>query len=1018
MPCYTIKVFIATLFISILLRLVNLNVAFASAEMKQDTAVAHFYLNKAHSLYKSGAFDSAIFYYDKSSLIFDKHNLLESYFKSRIKVASTLRRQRKLDSAISYSKRLVKEIMDRMGSNTLLESSALEVIGNCYNIQSEFDQALEYQLKIVEIRKNLKDIPKLHLADAYSNLAITYFRKGYIELSLESFEATLEIRKQEYGMDHLLVADAYHNLGFFYYLVGEQDLSLEYYMISLSIYEKLYGGDHYELGNIYNGIGQVLEFKRKFNEALTYYNKALLIGKEAFGENHYLVADAYTNIASVSFKKHDYKKALDYNLKTLLVNKTLYGENGNIATSNSYIQIGLCHQELGNKLLASENLNNSKNVLETIFKEKNPELSTIHNTLGLFHLNFNNPDSALFHFQQAIIFNVVDFDKSEFSFNPNLENHLDKNILLNSLYNKAYSLVEKYKTDGDQRHLTLALSTFQLSDKLNDKIRNSKLLSSDRLVLGNTTFKIYEEALHTCYRLYELTKDVSYLNLAFYFSEKNKSNFLLESISDLKAKNYASIPDSLIRREENLQHDISFFQSKLLNKKNSEKVVNNDALEAKLFELKREHEDILRQFEINYPNYHQLKYFTKTASIKWIQTELLEANQALLEYFVSDSNYYIFAITWNDYEVYKVGVDSTFHTNFDNFRSGLITPRLTKQTLESFNLYATSAYYLYEKLLLPVEDFIKGKELIIIPDGKLALIPFEAVLTNAPKVENVDYTTLAYLLKQHNVHYANSATASLNNLASRGRVKNSNNILAFAPSFENKLSGLSKPDTVRSTLGSLGWTEQEVKGLSAHFEGVNYLGKDATETIFKEKVGQYGVIHIASHSLIDDQNPMYSKIAFSLDSKDTLNDGYLHTFELYNTRLNAEMAVLSACNTGYGKVQKGEGVMSLGHAFTYAGVPSVVMSHWQVDDRSTSIFMNSFYKYLAEGMTKSEALRSSKIDLLNNGNLSYSHPYYWAAFVAYGDDSSIESDSNTWVWSIILSLIGFLLIIIYVKKLR
>ncbi len=186
--------------------------------------------------------------------------------------------------------------------------------------------------------------------------------------------------------------------------------------------------------------------------------------------------------------------------------------------------------------------------------------------------------------------------------------------------------------------------------------------------------------------------------------------------------------------------------------------------------------------------------------------------------------------------------------------------------------------------------------------------------------------------------------------------------------------------------------------------------------MFKEAADSYKIIHIASHSIANERDPMYSKIAFASNPQDTLNDGYLQIFELYNIKLNADMAVLSACDTGYGKVQKGEGVMSLGNGFAYAGVPSIVMSHWQVDDKSTYILMNSFYKYLSEGMNKSEAMRAAKLDLLNGKNSNYANPYYWGAFVTYGDDSSIRPKSISGLWYVAVVLIVLITIVAFLKK--
>ncbi|MEL7006350.1 MAG: CHAT domain-containing protein, partial [Bacteroidota bacterium] len=142
---------------------------------------------------------------------------------------------------------------------------------------------------------------------------------------------------------------------------------------------------------------------------------------------------------------------------------------------------------------------------------------------------------------------------------------------------------------------------------------------------------------------------------------------------------------------------------------------------------------------------------------------------------------------------------------------------------------------------------------------------------------------------------------------------------------------------------------------------------------------------------------------------DSLEDGMLHTFELFNMNLSAELAVLSACNTGIGKLQKGEGVMSLGRAFSYAGCPSIVMSHWSVDDRSTSELMSLFYKNLSEGKSKDLSLKQAKKEFLNNTDELRTHPLYWAGFVVLGDTKPLTNGSGH---QLIYWLIGVVLVIL------
>ena len=169
-----------------------------------------------------------------------------------------------------------------------------------------------------------------------------------------------------------------------------------------------------------------------------------------------------------------------------------------------------------------------------------------------------------------------------------------------------------------------------------------------------------------------------------------------------------------------------------------------------------------------------------------------------------------------------------------------------------------------------------------------------------------------------------------------------------------------------------------------------YLDYDATEQAFWTTAGDYDILHLAMHTLINDANPMFSQLVFTL-SNDTVenNDGLLNTYEIYNMNLNARMAVLSACNTGYGKLQKGEGIMSLARGFMYAGVPSIIMTLWAVEDQSGSELMTRFYKFLSDGDEIDEALRKAKLEYLAGADELRAHPYLWASYVSIGKANPI-----------------------------
>lgn len=281
--------------------------------------------------------------------------------------------------------------------------------------------------------------------------------------------------------------------------------------------------------------------------------------------------------------------------------------------------------------------------------------------------------------------------------------------------------------------------------------------------------------------------------------------------------------------------------------------------------------------------------------------------------------------------------------------------------------------------------------------------------------KEVSYRRLPYLFKGYAVRYEYSGTVLLEeNPPQAPRRK----YLGMAPAFEE---GEQKQQTlwenlmahsrVRGALGALPYSKEEVKNAAREFNGDTYLASEATKEAFLREAPQYRILHLATHAFIDDQNPLYSGLVFSGNPGDTAYQ-YLHAYELYNTRLNAELAVLSACNTGAGKLRKGEGIMSLSRAFKYAGCPSVVMSLWRASDLTAKDIMASFFQNLKAGAAKDEALRQAKLDFLRRQpNDALTHPFYWAPFVLIGDGAPVDMGGG---WGRYLGAGGLMVLVLLV----
>ncbi|NNC83693.1 MAG: CHAT domain-containing protein, partial [Flavobacteriales bacterium] len=240
--------------------------------------------------------------------------------------------------------------------------------------------------------------------------------------------------------------------------------------------------------------------------------------------------------------------------------------------------------------------------------------------------------------------------------------------------------------------------------------------------------------------------------------------------------------------------------------------------------------------------------------------------------------------------------------------------------------------------------------------------------------------------------------------------------LAMAPGFEDALKDAylnSVSDSSQVDQGFLHQIQQPFAMKTAHalgglLQAEVKVGEEANESEFKQHAAQYEVIHLGTHTQINNVSPLYSKLILSKSSNE---DGYLHAYELYDMQLQAELAVLTACQTGVGQQESSEGVISLAHSFAYAGCPSIIMSLWDVDEQSTAIITEAFYRQLADGRSKNRALRDAKLAWIKSHDNEQNAPYYWAGLVLMGDPDPIEMATG-FPWGFVLIGLGLLLAVI------
>ncbi|MEL6558972.1 MAG: CHAT domain-containing protein [Bacteroidota bacterium] len=526
--------------------------------------------------------------------------------------------------------------------------------------------------------------------------------------------------------------------------------------------------------------------------------------------------------------------------------------------------------------------------------------------------------------------------------------------------------------------------------------------------------------------LYENSNKEKFLIESFDHTQLSKSSQLLETLNRNLAFQQTNIPDSLTIQLSSLKQQASYLSTQINKLENKEELSESDSsrlsdFRSVLLDNKVAFNDLMLYLEKTFPKYYEINYNPKIATIQDVQGKLVE-NEALIEYFVGNEHIYAFTISQDTATVLQLATVSD--SSISRFRE-IIIPKGIEQNLNvAYRQYVDQSYQLYKQLLAkPLEVIGKSKtpinKLYIIPDKSLNYLAFDLLLTE--KIEKnrfVGYGKLPYLINDYNISYGYSASILFREDSTDSNSSFNGKVLAFAPSYEKLLSDssiLNELGQFRNSLSPLRYNKSEVDGISRFFNAQVFKSTDATEKNFVENMTGKDILHFAMHGLVDSKDSEKSRLVFT-PVEDSVHDNYLHNFELYNLNIDAKLAVLSACNTGYGKLEGGEGVMSLARAFTYAGTKSVVMSQWPADDEASSVIMQFFYSYLADGMRKDDALRLAKLDYLEQANPAKRNPFYWNNFVVMGDVSPLVKDNTRLYIYIGLAVLGILLMIVFGRR--
>ena len=739
------------------------------------------------------------------------------------------------------------------------------------------------------------------------------------------------------------------------------------------------------------------------------------------GHTYYYIAYTYDNAA-------DYKLSETYYLKALTIYKQL----------NNMENYRRCLTNMGVMYRYDKRFDDAERVLTEGILSINKEKQTDFNVVRKGKLFINRSEvfldrkeykKALLDHDSAIYYLTL-YDKRASLTTLLMSNRRS----LISVYGDKAKIYAIYAQNGlDTEGYQKALKFTQQITELADDIRADYFSDEAKLTLANDIKPALEKAIGVCQKLYQKTKDKQYLEKAFGFVEYSRGMVLYETT---RLDNH--LPPALKA------------ESDALKKREGELIAKNDVekLQAYL------HDKRLFREKIKALNRNLM------ASVSDLQKKMMLNNQtALIEYFVGDSSIFVFSLLHNDLILNELPKTKDFERQIEALRTEITEH---KAVHDATNFEAQS-YALYAYLLKQTLDTLPKNihQLIIAPDGVLNYLPFEALVSNVgfgmsdvsngKNKENVQgsnkekssknssfiihhsslkknssvnksFLKSKFLLLDYTISYAYSANLLLEQ---RGMKKDAREVFGgFASKYADKDTTFAYVSETRAALTRAGayelkGTKEEVNQISALIGGKPFLNEFSTEGVFKKEANRYKILHFAMHSLTDDKDASLSRLLFTLTPQDTTNDNDLTAAELQTMHLNADLAVLSACNTGFGTLNKGEGVMSLARAFFYAGVPSTVTSLWEVDDSKTRDIMVEFYKNLKKGLAKDEALRQAKITYLDNMTESgTANPYFWAGFVPIGNMNAMDLSEKRplSIWGILAGLLAFSGLVIWFWK--
>ncbi len=790
-------------------------------------------------------------------------------------------------------------------------------------------------------------------AKLWRSKALVYRKQEQHSDALAAYEKAIYILKKR-GVNSSELAYVYKNAAQTYMRYSNNRKAVQYFQAALDSDSTFNYG-----ASIYGQLVDAWIFLDSLPAAAHYFQIGMQIADET---DPYYYVTLLTAGANLAMRQDNLQLARTLTLKALgyFQNKSDFEDN-RMRSLETLAEIAI---RVGDTAAAIRYFQQAEVEGKKAYEGKSREMANLYRLMGRFYEQQKNPTRALALYQQALVQAFPNFNSLDPNDNPPLVDAYLESMAMQAAAAKAQLLIGPDRIAPATR--LNAAHCFDLAIAVATRLRRTYGDDADKYALAADNEANFKSAAQNLSVLYRETQDKVHLARLFALFEQTRATVLADALQKQRALVLSGIPDSLLAREQRLRLQAAEVVKTLKNMEMKGDSVELERLKPLVLRQQKAYDDLLADWQNRYPQFAHYVQADQVAELSTIQTALSKAT-TLLSFFDAGDRYLCLAVQNTRISAFEVPRDSALKRDLDQFLR-LLASRGRQESAPAD--YFALAYNLGQRLL-PADLLGSNSHLIILPDGQLCYLPFEALLT-AP--HQGSFASAPYLLRNCTVQYAWSAT--LLTMAQDARLVGApeEGLLQIAPFVTNARDGLAPlPNSLRDRPEDLPATV--------------LAGEQASATAFLQEAPRHSVLHLSTHASAGGKGEPGIEFA----------ERRLTLPEIYAQRFHASLVSLSACETGAGRFAEGEGVLSLARAFAYAGAQSLVASQWSVNERSTAELFSSFYKNLKRGMSKSEALRQAKLAYLASTEMDVRKaPYHWAAFTLTGADGSVQFGAPWW----------------------